>query len=110
MKPITPEEANQKIVAKAIAKNNLKLAKAIQKEMNAQGMFSKHIVRATGIQRTHLDSILDGKQVITIPTLIKICVALKVTLHIDCTDKNGEIVSSFITNPRTENNETATPN
>lgn len=101
MKTPTPEEANQKIVAKAIAKNNIKLAGAIQKEMNAQGLFPKHICRTTGIQRTHLDSILEGKLVITIPTLIKICVALRVTLHLDCTNKNGEIVSSFITNPKT---------
>lgn len=101
MKPaLTPEQKNQAIVGKAIAKNNLKLAQAIQKEMNEQGMFPKHICRSTGIQRTHLDSILEGNQVITIPTLIKICVALKVTLHLDCTNKNGEIVSSFITNPK----------
>jgi len=97
MKSISLEAENQKIVEKAIKKNNVDIAKAIQAEMNAQGMFAKHLVRATGIQKTHLMTILEGKQVITIPTLIKICVALKVELHLDCTSKNGEIVSSFIT-------------
>ena len=104
MKPITPEKANQKIVEKAIKKNNSELALAIQNEMNRQGMFPKHIVRATGIQQTHLHNILNGKQVITIPTLIKICVALKCNLNLDCTGKNGDVVSTYLT----KENETPT--
>jgi len=104
MKQISPEAENQKIVEKAIKKNNVDIAKAIQAEMNAQGIFAKHLVRATGIQKTHLMTILEGKQVITIPTLIKICVALKCNLNLDCTGKNGDVVSTYLT----KENETPT--
>ena len=105
MKPIiTPEMENQRIVDKAIKKNNSELAQAIQKEMNLQGLFPKHIVRITGMQRTHLDKILTGKFPITIPTLIKICVALKCNLNLDCTGKNGDVVSTYLT----KENETPT--